>query len=296
MSDMETTKAFCSDFPEECKGVSMQVLEKYFQMYSEHQKGLSFQFSETAASLKLTGDDIASLTRVVDIVYKSAVRELDRYFGKTIAVLEGAGLLDQSLIIFTADHGELLFREGAPIHWFHGHLEPEILEIPLMIRAPYKRFAGIQYPAVTRSVDVFPTIVKLAELKTPGRKFSGIDLSSSLNGGKFPELIAFAYSESRHPAVMIDDPRNLECIARAENMYFRLSSVFNGSEITILRNTRGDQWEPVNFDPSDARHARVKHDLLQYRTRLISAFPKRVEDSADHEEIREKLRSLGYLN
>ena len=295
MSNLKETLSFCDDYPEECSGVSSDELKKYFSLYAEHQKAISFHFDETVALLKLNHDDIAMLAKVVEIVYKSCVRELDRYFGNTLDVLEEAGLINETLIVFTADHGELLYRENAPIHWFHGHLEPEILEIPFMIRLPDKKFAGLQYPAVTRSIDVFPTVATLAGLDLKRQKLDGVDLSSSFETDNFRELIAFSYGESGHPAVMQDDPKSLECMARMGDVYFRLSSIQDGSEVTLFQSNKNG-GQPSSFNPANRHHAMVKNGLIQYRKRLISAYPKEDENPTNHEEVREKLRSLGYLN
>ena len=49
----------------------------------------------------------------VELLYESNVHELDRMFGAVVRAIGSRGLRDQSLIAFTADHGEDLYRDFA---------------------------------------------------------------------------------------------------------------------------------------------------------------------------------------
>ena len=66
--------------------------------------------------------------------YEAGVRQFDRNFGRLTSYLEHRELLDDAIIIFVSDHGEMLGEHGA---WGHvGHLHDEALRIPLVIKAP----------------------------------------------------------------------------------------------------------------------------------------------------------------
>jgi arylsulfatase A-like enzyme len=155
---------FCSQYPEECESVTADDAERYAALFRQHYVGWVVAYEETRESLGLSADDTAQLVRVVELLYKANVHYLDTQLGALIERIDAAGLLDQSLIAFTADHGEVLYRENAPFKWTHGGtLAPEVLEVPLIVRG-----GGVQpglYDRVTRSVDVFPTLAGLAEIE-----------------------------------------------------------------------------------------------------------------------------------
>lgn len=66
--------------------------------------------------------------------YEAGVRSFDRSFGRLTDYLQTNGLFDDAIVVFVADHGEMLGEHAA---WGHvGHLWAESLRIPLVIKAP----------------------------------------------------------------------------------------------------------------------------------------------------------------
>ena len=87
-------------------------------------------------------------------IYMGLVAELDFHFGRIIAHLKSQGLYEDTLIVVTADHGELLGDYGC---WGKMHYLDAAFRVPLMIRVPGVAPARIDQP--TESVDVMPTIL-----------------------------------------------------------------------------------------------------------------------------------------
>jgi len=163
---------FCGTFPpDECEGVKSAVgkdLDEYPQLYYDNRFGLSYNFPETVAQLGLSPPDLEDLAKVVELLYKSNISLLDALFGEVVDAIDQSGLLEESLIVFTADHGEVLYRENALCKWTHGHaLAPKVLNVPLLIRAPSLGVVSGRYERVTRSIDVFPTTAALADVPLP---------------------------------------------------------------------------------------------------------------------------------
>lgn len=93
--------------------------------------------------------------RYVQDLYKGGIASGDEALGRFFEELRSMELLDRSIIIFTSDHGESLGE-----HDFIGHtlMWEEQLKIPLMIRFPHGKWAGINsFP--TQHVDLLPTIL-----------------------------------------------------------------------------------------------------------------------------------------
>jgi len=86
--------------------------------------------------------------------YKNAINYVDHLFSKFLTTLKNNNLYDDSLIVFTGDHGEEFFEDGA---LFHGsHLSDYQLQIPII----YKLINNYSKPtAITSHIDIFPTIL-----------------------------------------------------------------------------------------------------------------------------------------
>lgn len=120
--------------------------------------------------------------RPVDL-YDGEIAFTDHHIGRVLAGLDGLGLDENTVIVFTSDHGEE-FRDHGGLD--HGHtLYQEQLHLPLIIRVPGEepgRHAGM-----VRSIDVPATILDLASLP-PGDESFGRSLKGILGGGPGPDL------------------------------------------------------------------------------------------------------------
>ena len=106
----------------------------------------------------------------LDLLYDAEVGRVDRLFGEALGLLRSKALLEDTLIVLTADHGEeLLDHEfvGHASTSLHAKLYEEIVRIPLIIAWPGK----IEGPSVVErrvnQTDIFPTILDLFDLKVP---------------------------------------------------------------------------------------------------------------------------------
>jgi len=102
--------------------------------------------------------------------YDGEVREASRWFGRAIDALRERGLLEKTIVVLVADHGEEFHEHGG---WTHGHsLHPEVLRVPLVVRVPdlvggAAAGRGRHVAGVASLLDVFPTIVDLAGVRHP---------------------------------------------------------------------------------------------------------------------------------
>ena len=89
--------------------------------------------------------------------YAYRVERIDTCFGQFIDRLKALDLYDRSLVVFTADHGELIGEDG---RWGHDyHMFPEVIEVPLLMHLPRGVLpAGTDRDAVVFSTDITPTI------------------------------------------------------------------------------------------------------------------------------------------
>ena len=86
---------------------------------------------------------------------------IDEQIGRIIDHLEEKGLLEDTIIIFTADHGETLGSHGGLMDKGLFHFE-EIQRIPFIMRLPNKEKAGESYSELVSLLDVYPTVLDIA--------------------------------------------------------------------------------------------------------------------------------------
>lgn len=117
-------------------------------------------------------------------VYWGFVSMIDDFVGKLMGVLEAEGLTDDTIVIFTSDHGENLGAHGL---WQKMVAFEESIRVPLIIRVPGKPAAASQTPASL--VDVAPTLAALCGLPErpdwPGRDLWQADWTSAQRPAQF---------------------------------------------------------------------------------------------------------------
>jgi hypothetical protein len=117
-------------------------------------------------------------------LYDAGVRYLDDVVARLFAGLERLGLAGETLVIFTADHGEEFAEHG---HLVHTQAYPECLRIPLLAvlpGAPPGRVAR-----VVETVDFAPTIYELAGVAAPPA-LSGESVAAALRQTGPPRALA----------------------------------------------------------------------------------------------------------
>jgi arylsulfatase A-like enzyme len=92
--------------------------------------------------------------------------------------LESEGLLDDTLIIYTSDHGELLGDYGA---WGKRSLIDAASRIPLLVSYPERFEQGAVAESVCSNVDLLPTILSACGLEAPDDR-PGVDLAELASG------------------------------------------------------------------------------------------------------------------
>jgi arylsulfatase len=103
--------------------------------------------------------------------YDAEIAYMDACLSHVFTRIEELGLVEDTLMVLTADHGEELDEHGC---WFdhHGLYEPNV-RIPLLMRLPGRIPPGARVPGFTRMTDLTPTILDFAGLLDPAIEFDG---------------------------------------------------------------------------------------------------------------------------
>jgi arylsulfatase A-like enzyme len=212
--------------------------------------------------------------------YQGAIAFMDSQIGRVLAFLDARHLLDRTLIVLAADHGESLGDHGERTHGLFVY--ESVTRVPLIIRAPFLRPRVHRVTDVVRSVDVMPSVLDVLGIPVPA-SVAGTTLVPRMTGAiRAVELDT--YSETMYPLFH-----------------------FGWSGLRALRAGRFkliDAPRPELYDL--AADPREEHNLYQTRPALAAALAHRLwaHDQARtppaarvvDRDAAARLASLGYAS
>ncbi|MEM7582936.1 MAG: sulfatase [Acidobacteriota bacterium] len=253
--------------------------------------------------------------RFEDLVvrYDAEIADVDRAIADLLAGLDELGTLDDTLIVFTSDHGEEFLEHDFVEHAWT--LYRESVHVPLI-------FWSREFPAPMRIeervalVDVLPTLLGLLEIPFQPAELSGEAVLAADQG-------AIRVQPPRKPyfgELLINHRNRVRAVIHQDWKYVaaeRWLTIEERSQVRQRQKKRGsgELWRPVVHeelfhlptDPQELQNlagskpeelARMRSLLSSYRnyTGQISHEPITEELSEISEAEREALRALGYLD
>ncbi len=195
--------------------------------------------------------------------YYGMVNLIDDEIGRLLRYLDEANLTDDTLIIYTSDHGELLGDHGL---WMKGpfHYE-QILRIPLLFRWPRGFAGGQKSSSIISHLDIVPTILSAA----------GAATDSGLDGCDALPLFRGETDRIRDGALIecIDDPHKLRLKTYVTSDH--KITWYHGEAYGELYDLVLDPGEKINQWDNPA-HAAEKHHLLARILEKLEPLEKRV--------------------
>jgi len=310
----DSVEGFCEEHPGQCEGIDP---EKVGPLYKDG-RGLTYNFPSAVETYDLKGERLQELADAVELIYKSRVSFTDAVFGGLVQAVDDYGLAGKSLIAFTADHGEELYRENSLFKWSHSFdLAPDVINVPFIVRG-----SGIEpgrYTGVSSSADVFPTLAALAQVPIEeGQATFGSNLlaRSPTSCTRPPQKIVFSHTGlwppvggrwwtqqphllKFHPRY---DPASVWVSARSNDLVIEYRYDGAGKFLYEAFDLAADPKAARNiFDAEDARHRELVEQLDRYRKILIDAHVdprKKVPEGSQPDEatLIEQLRALGYID
>lgn len=114
-------------------------------------------------------------------VYLGMVKFVDDQIGRMLAALDDLGLADDTLVLFTGDHGDMLGGHGMVYKSTQGFYE-ETTKVPLIVRCPVQIPAGRRISAPVSLIGLAPTLLDYADCPLPST-VQGMTLRPLLEGG-----------------------------------------------------------------------------------------------------------------
>jgi arylsulfatase A-like enzyme len=158
--------------------------KEYRERFVEPYDGPLTGRTQELVALRRSGGTVgADDLRWLRQMYDAEIRQLDDLLGRFLAWLDERGMLADTLVVVTSDHGEEFQEHGSFLHG-RTHFQ-EVLRIPLILAGPGVP-AGRVVEEPVHGVDVVPTV--LARMGVPSSvPRDGLDLSPLMHGGALPE-------------------------------------------------------------------------------------------------------------
>jgi arylsulfatase A-like enzyme len=215
-------------------------------------------------------------------LYDAEIRFTDDVLGRMLAALGERGMLEDALLVFTADHGEEFFEHGDK---GHGHtLFDEVVRVPLIFHWPGHFEAGGVVTDQVCLVDLMPTLLALAGSARPSRE-QGRDVSPLLRG------VALA-SEPALCEVQMGRPR-LRALRTSE---YKLIEPLGDGGPAYAFDLALDPDERCPLEP-DGDPWRARLETLERLQDAVEARPgPRARAAELSDELRRRLGDLGYAD
>jgi arylsulfatase A-like enzyme len=247
---------------------------------------------------EITDDDLAHIVAA----YDAEIRSVDEAFGELLAGLDELAMRENTLLVFTSDHGEE-FGEHGVVGWHSHTLFDELLRVPLLIQYHDGHHEGLSVRAQVRLLDLAPTILAAIGLDVPP-SFEGVDLMPVVNGVPMPLPAISQIDTSRHPQISLRTqewklyPRALfdgdpfaeslpPLLTRVKNNFTRRRWPYLLFDLT---EDPEETWDLATSRPDVAEALQPMLEVLMAgRTAQQSATVNVDEGTMD------RLRALGYL-
>jgi choline-sulfatase len=184
--------------------------------------------------------------------YYAMVTGVDQRIGRILKAIEDTGQLENTIVIYTSDHGESLGRHGL---WFKSVFYEYSARVPLIIRYPSRFQRGARIASPVSLVDLFPTLCELA----------GVEIYPFLDGSSLvPALENGSIDENRcvfseYSAYGLHEPTRMVRQGKFKLMYARTYD-------PVLFDLSSDPDEKINLARSPA-HAGVLNTMMPILTK-----------------------------
>jgi arylsulfatase A-like enzyme len=240
--------------------------EYYRRFDPREMPGPHFRESDlrTQADLAARGVDFQTVSQPpsaigameIQAAYYAMIEQIDEQLGRILTFLQQRGALDNTLVLFMSDHGEMLGDHGLVqkgCRFYEG-----LVRVPLVWWWPPRLRAGLRSQALVELIDVMPTLLDIAKVQTPA-SVQGRSLLPILEGRGEPDRHrAFVRCEYLNSldlpnatrATMYRDERHKLCL-------------YHSAETGEMYDLETDPWEHDNlFETNrETRHRLVRRSF-----------------------------------
>ncbi|MFL6264066.1 MAG: sulfatase [Thermoanaerobaculia bacterium] len=205
-------------------------------------------------------------------LYDEEIAYFDSQFASLLRSLRDSGLLEESLVVLTSDHGEEFLEHGDVKHC--RNVFDTTVHVPLLLRIPGAGARAVSRPA--QNLDLVPTILDYLGADAKADRFDGRSLRGEIEGQETPDALQYSLMGELRS---VSDGR------------FKLIESLVGTAPPSLFDLRADPGETKNVLPAERRaYAHLRGALAAWLARNEG---KGAVDEA--REAQKRLKSLGYI-
>ena len=185
--------------------------------------------------------------------YYGMVSFMDQQIGRILDSLEEKGLAENTLVVFSTDHGHFIGEHGLIAKAIH-HYE-DLLRVPFIVRWPGKVPAGVASDAIQNLVDLAPSFLAAAGLDVPGI-MTGLDQTDSWAGSA--EGRTWSITENHHTRTN-----------------FHMKTYVNARyKITVYRKGTDGELFDLQEDPGEVNNLWHASESAELKAQLMEEFLK----------------------
>lgn len=236
---------------------------------------------------------------ILEELYAAEVARVDQLVGRLIDFIEARGILDDTLVIITSDHGENLGEHGKVDHLLS--MYETTIRVPLIIRHPASFAEGTQSDQLVSLVDLVPTVLEICGFSSDSLENSGL----SLLGGKRPPD-AFVIAENDRPLNGIELMKNNYPDFDTTQIDRRMRMLRTRSHKLIWYDDGETEVYDLQNDPEELENiADREPELRKQLVARLEAWSESLGEPAPpttstpvemtDPQTQEQLRALGYI-
>jgi choline-sulfatase len=220
----------------------------------------------------------ADLTETMRYYYAQIEWGVDKQVGRLMRVLAERGLAENTLVVFTSDHGDFMGTHGLVRKGMF--LYDSLLHVPMIWRFPGRAPAGTRNRVLAQHVDLFPTFADYTQRK-PSVDLPGRSLRPYIEGGRdddsqsrvfasagYGELGAEQLNLPLNPQDADAVPRHTQVMNRALTVDHRTSMIRTPEWKLVMTETRGPELYHMNGGVIEQRNIADKAEHASVRASL----------------------------
>ncbi|MFC2156349.1 sulfatase [Acidobacteriota bacterium] len=230
-------------------------------------------------------EDLTEKTlRRIMAYYYATISQIDFHVGRMVNVLKRKNLHDNTLIIYTSDHGDFMGFHHLMLKG--GNMYDPVMKVPLIIKYPFNQKKGNINDSLVNNVDLAPTILGQARCRPRG-KMSGFDLSK----GKIDRKFIFAHGGKGNTAMARSKTKKLIHARNRRSLFLNLEE--DPYEMIDLYDSPQYQEEIQKFK-SAISDWEGPHELPE--TYLDLNAPTIRQPNVPPSDLSHRKKTIGYFN
>jgi arylsulfatase A-like enzyme len=191
-------------------------------------------------------------------VYYAMTANLDWNIGRLMAAIDELGLRDDTIVVFTSDHGEMFGAQGRRAK---NIFYEEAIRVPFLVRWPGHIPADLTSDACLNTPDIMPTLLGLMNLPIP-EEVEGSDLSHCALGADGPEPEA-ALLQGMGATAIFEDGHEWRALRSKQYTY----AIYRSDRSEYLFDNLADPYQQHNLVDDADHQETLNHyrELLQQR-------------------------------